>query len=96
MPTCKSCGTEWAWKQTVKKTFSNMKCPHCGEKQYLTARSRKKSSVVAFLAPLTLLFSFIVNFSSIVTIILLIGLSIVWFGLSPCIVELSNEEEPLW
>ncbi|MDR4889763.1 hypothetical protein RGU12_19910 [Fredinandcohnia sp. QZ13] len=47
MPTCQKCKNKWSWKQTFKKsfTFTNaMTCPYCGEKQYITARTRKISA----------------------------------------------------
>ncbi|GAB4074859.1 hypothetical protein GCM10028778_23620 [Barrientosiimonas marina] len=67
--------------QTFKKSFTldtGMVCPYCGEKQYVTQRSRKKNALYAFIAPVLLL---------------LILFILIYLGVYPNLVELSNEEE---
>ncbi|WP_096272113.1 TIGR04104 family putative zinc finger protein [Paucisalibacillus globulus] len=99
MPTCQNCGKEWSWKQTFKKmwTFSiTMKCPHCQEQQYLTTKSRKRSSFSTFLIPFILLLSIVLDLSPPTTLFTIIGVGLVILGIHPFFTELSNEEEPLW
>ncbi|MDB0580086.1 TIGR04104 family putative zinc finger protein [Salinicoccus roseus] len=52
MTRCTNCGTQWIFKEKLRKSFSldrGMPCPHCGEAQYLTWRYRKKSILITFL-----------------------------------------------
>jgi len=99
MPTCQNCHYEWTWSETFRKSFtldSAMTCPHCGNKQYITKKSRKRSSLTTFIAPLILLLHIIFSFSPVVTIGLLISACIIIFISYPFIIQLSNEKEPLW
>ncbi|RKQ29995.1 TIGR04104 family putative zinc finger protein [Oceanobacillus halophilus] len=46
MPTCKECGKQWMWKQTVITLFRfRLKCPHCGKRQYLTPTSKIRTGM---------------------------------------------------
>ncbi|GAA0593665.1 hypothetical protein GCM10009001_07300 [Virgibacillus siamensis] len=96
MPTCQNCGEEWSWKQTVKTLFK-LKCPHCGEKQYESASSRRWGGMYA-LIPLILILP--VNIWADVSIGMAIFLAVtfllVMFCSYPFILKLSNEEEPYW
>ncbi|WP_081755932.1 TIGR04104 family putative zinc finger protein [Paucisalibacillus sp. EB02] len=99
MPTCQNCGKEWSWKQTCKKSFTldtGMKCPHCHEKQYLTTKSRKRSSFSTFLIPFIFLLSLVLNLSTLATLFTIIGAGLLLLGFHPFFIELSNKEEPLW
>ncbi|WP_188383818.1 TIGR04104 family putative zinc finger protein [Ornithinibacillus halotolerans] len=99
MPTCQNCSKEWKWKQTFKKSFtikSYIECPYCSEKQYLTAKTRKRSTLPAFIAPLVLFLKLIFNIPIIIVLFILIGVLLATLALYPYIIELSNEEEPLW
>nr|WP_106783567.1 TIGR04104 family putative zinc finger protein [Lysinibacillus timonensis] len=98
MPTCQHCGTEWSFKQTLKKMFTfttAMQCPHCNEKQYYTKRARKRTALLSFASP----FIILLNLFDI-SAYLLVGTFVLYcvfvMGVYPFLVELSNEEEPLW
>ena len=55
MTRCTNCGTQWTFKEKLRKSFSldrGMPCPHCGEAQYLTNSYRKKSSLITDLVSL--------------------------------------------
>jgi len=98
MPTCQNCYNKWSWKQTFKKSFiliGGMTCPYCGEKQYPTARMRKRSTIIPFIVPLILLGNLFFGPSYIILFSLL-GLIPLVFITYPFFVELSNEEEPLF
>lgn len=51
MPTCQNCYNKWSWRQTFKRSFTSdgMTCPYCEEKQYLTSRVRKGSTIIPFI-----------------------------------------------
>lgn len=99
MPTCQTCHKEWGWKQTVRKSFTldtGMTCPYCGEKQYVTAKARKRNSLTVLLIPLILLISFVFDISLILRLVLLVTVGILMIGTYPFFIELSDKEEPLW
>ncbi|MFC3038698.1 TIGR04104 family putative zinc finger protein [Virgibacillus xinjiangensis] len=98
MPTCQKCGKDWSWSQTFKKMFTldtSMECPYCGEKQYYTKRSRKRTAAVSVLIPF-LIFLTLLDIS----LYLIGGIYVVFclsiLGFLPFLIETSNEEEPLW
>ncbi len=54
MPTCQHCHYEWSYKQTLKMSRTldpAMPCPHCGTKQFLSKKARRKTSMLNFLPP---------------------------------------------
>ncbi|WP_163970420.1 TIGR04104 family putative zinc finger protein [Oceanobacillus halotolerans] len=99
MPTCRNCGKEWSWKQSFKKMFTldtAMECPYCDRKQYLTTKARKRNSLLPFLAPLIMLLSILFDIPPSITLGMLLVTFLFIMGFSPLLMELSNEEEPLW
>ncbi|AOV08135.1 TIGR04104 family putative zinc finger protein [Sporosarcina ureilytica] len=98
MPTCQNCHRRWSWKQPFNKSFTligGMICPYCGEKQYLTARMRKRSALMPFIiVPLILVGNHFLG-PSYVAIFAFLGLLPLFFIINPFFVELPNEEEPL-
>lgn len=99
MPVCKKCGKQWTWGQTLKKMFTvsvSMNCPYCGSTQYMTARSRKRSSLFAFVAPVVMFITVFFDLNLWQALILFLGAAGLLLALGPFAVELGNEEEPLW
>lgn len=99
MPTCQSCHKEWSFGETFRKSFTldtTLTCPHCGEKQYITTKSRKRMSVLVFFIPLIMLLRLVFTLSPLLTIILFVGITTMIFISYPYLTELSNEEQPLW
>lgn len=99
MPVCKKCGKQWTWGQTLKKMFTvsvSMNCPYCGSTQYMTARSRKRSSLFAFVAPVVMFITVFFDLNLWQALILCLGAAGLLLALGPFAVELGNEEEPLW
>ncbi|WP_174612858.1 TIGR04104 family putative zinc finger protein [Virgibacillus ihumii] len=96
MPTCQNCGNEWSWKQTIKTLFK-LKCPHCGEKQYESASSRRWGGMFV-LIPLLLIMpvNIWLEMPIVVAILLVIIFLLIMFSTYPFILKLSNEEEPYW
>ncbi|RPF53891.1 TIGR04104 family putative zinc finger protein [Aquisalibacillus elongatus] len=100
MPKCQNCDQQWSYKQTVKKSFTldtGMPCPYCERKQYPTAKTRKKASLLNFVPLLSLLLPVFWNdISGWVVLGLLLGSSIFLMSVYPVMLKLSNEEEGLW
>lgn len=99
MPICQNCHKQWSWKQTVKKMFTlatGIECPYCGNTQFLTTRSRIRSSIIAFFAPSIMLLNIFVDLSLVAALILLGGSFIAAIAMYPFLIELTDEEEPLW
>lgn len=99
MPTCQHCHRKWSFKQTLKKSFTltgEMTCPYCEEKQYLTARMRKRSTIVPFIIISFIMLGNLLFGPSYVALFLLLLLLPLFFIVYPFFVELSNEEETLF
>lgn len=95
MPTCQNCKKEWTWKQTIKTMF-RLKCPHCGEKQYETASSRKRTSIFGVLPIIALPINILFNFPWWMVGVIMIPIIAVIWSVYPYLIKLSNVEEPLW
>jgi len=95
MPKCQRCRKEWSWIETIKSSFitsgKGMDCPHCKKKQHLTAKSRKRSTISMFviISPL----AFFYNVSPLIGFASLIGACLVYMGVWPYFVELTNQEK---
>ncbi|MFS0750080.1 TIGR04104 family putative zinc finger protein [Oceanobacillus sp. 1P07AA] len=94
MPECQKCGENWTWKQTIKKSFTldtRMICPYCHETQFISKRSRKRSSAFTFLIPLVLLLNIFWH-PTLWTIVIMLLVLIILMVSYPYWLELSNEE----
>ncbi len=99
MPNCQNCGRNWSWGQTFKRSLSfsmAMECPYCKEKQYIPSKVRKRSSLLSFFPALIIILSFYLDLSTVASFLILVGMLILLIGFYPFMIELSNEEEPLW
>ncbi|WP_081487870.1 TIGR04104 family putative zinc finger protein [Planococcus antarcticus] len=99
MPTCKNCVTQWTWKESIKASWKfsgSMRCPHCGSNQYATPKSRKRMTLINWLVLLPLPFTAIYNVPLVYSISLILVLFAVGLSLIPKMMELSNEQKPLW
>lgn len=98
MPACQNCHNEWDRKQTLKALFTSnisqegMKCPYCGESQFVSSSSRLKK--VRFfpivLGAIFVLMSIFTDYNFIPFLIFL-GLIIVYTTITPSMVTLSNK-----
>lgn len=96
MPECTNCGKQWSWKETLKSSFSldpAMRCPYCGNKQYVTLKSRKRMLILNLLIPLPVLLPLFTDFS----LALILGIMLAIFAsniaIMPRLTELADEEE---
>jgi len=99
MPKCQNCGQTWSWKHSFKKSSqlnSGAECPHCGVRQYITSRSRKKSGMLSFLIPVSFLSPVFFDISVALNVSAIIGLAIILIALYPAMIELTSENEPMW
>lgn len=99
MPICQKCHQQWGWMQTIRKMFTldtSMICPHCGKKQYLTIRSKKKSNLLVFIIPFIMLLGVLFSVPPLITLIGIVLSSVAVIGIYPLFFELANEEEALW
>jgi len=73
-----------------------MVCPFCEEKQYFSARYKKKSATISII--ISPIFMFVGIFVGFTPISLFIALSIllIFIIVTPLTVELANEEEALF
>ncbi|MFC2949986.1 TIGR04104 family putative zinc finger protein [Virgibacillus sediminis] len=95
MPICNHCGKEWTWQQTIKTLF-RLKCPHCDNKQYESASSKKKTSIIGLLPLIALPINVFLNNPWWMVVIIMSPLIAVVLSVYPFMIKLSNEQEPLW
>ncbi|WP_283152823.1 TIGR04104 family putative zinc finger protein [Guptibacillus hwajinpoensis] len=97
MPTCRTCGYTWNWKEAMRLIYrAKACCPNCDANQYLSAKSRKRSSYTSMLVVIPLAITSIYRLSLWFYLSFSFALLIILLLLSPLYYQLSNEEEPLW
>lgn len=98
MPECQNCHETWSWKQTFKVSFmlgGDMICPYCDEKQYYTAKFRKRSALTSIILSTIIILGILLWDFSYLPLFGLIGIPLISIFVHPCFVKLSNEDEPL-
>lgn len=98
MPICQNCHQKWSWGESFKKSFTFgdiVTCPYCKERQYFTARMKKRSGIIPILVPIIMLINFIVG-PSYIGLFVLLSLIPIFFVVYPFMMELSNDEQPLF
>ncbi|WP_399208216.1 TIGR04104 family putative zinc finger protein [Sutcliffiella rhizosphaerae] len=98
-PTCHQCNKQWKYKETWKASLTfkqEMKCPNCGEVQFLTKNARQKISFLMFFVSLLNLPLIIFAFEMKFGIPLLVFSYFILISFYPYIYRLSSENEPLW
>ena len=100
MPHCQNCKHQWTWGTTLSKSFTlgeGMECPDCGSTQYLTKKSKKRMGIANFFPAPILIFSGMVFDVEIITVLALaLALFAVFMMTYPHMVELTNDNEPMW
>lgn len=93
IPICQKCHTEWTWLETIKNIFK-LNCPHCEEKQYQSASSKKKSMTINAVFIVTVFFlNVLFNFKLGLTILIGILMLVLLISTLPFYLRLANEEE---
>ncbi|HJF34103.1 MAG TPA: hypothetical protein K8V56_20260 [Sporosarcina psychrophila] len=99
MPTCKNCNRKWNWKNTFIKFLrfsSGVECSYCGEKQFVTPGSRKRTGLISIAPIVTLIPAVLFEAPLPIVITSLIVTTVLAMTLSLYMIELSNDDEPLW
>lgn len=99
MPICQNCHNQWSWSHTFKKSFNlggGMACSFCGEKQYYSARFRKKSTIIPFIMIALIMIANLFFGPALIFVFAILGLLPLVLMINPFFVELSNKEEPLF
>lgn len=99
MPTCQQCGQEWTWKETLKATFTLshvLHCPYCKQKQFITSTAKKKLNMLNFIIPLTLLLFLFIDVALIFKLGMLFGIGGLIIVLYPFLIQLTNDDEPIF
>lgn len=100
MPHCENCKHQWSWGTTLRKSFTlgeGMECQECGHTQYLTKKSRKRMAILNFFPAPILIFSgmlFDIHLAAVLPLAL--ALFAAFMMAYPYLVELSDDNEPLW
>ncbi|MGP4041663.1 TIGR04104 family putative zinc finger protein [Gracilibacillus sp. D59] len=96
MPTCHN---DWSYLQTLKKSFTldpAMPCPYCGTNQFLTKTTRRKTGILNFLPALVILLPSLFDVSIMISVLFLLITLTAMVAIYPTLVELSNQEEPIF
>ena len=99
MATCQKCQQKWSWQEIMKKSFTlkmKMTCSHCGHHQYMSAKARKRSINFSMALQLIWLIPLFLGVPSYFIIGAACIAIIISIALTPSMLELSSEEEPLW
>ncbi|MFD1030153.1 TIGR04104 family putative zinc finger protein [Metaplanococcus flavidus] len=100
MPHCENCNHQWAWGTALRKSFTlgeGMECPECGRTQYLTKQSKKRMGIANFFPAPILIFSGMLFDVDIATILALALVLFAAFMMTyPYMMELTDENEPMW
>ncbi|WP_218026198.1 hypothetical protein [Cerasibacillus quisquiliarum] len=67
-----------------------------GKKQYESAASRKRTSMISIIPLIAVPINLLLNLPWWNVIVLMIPLIVIVLGIYPYLIKLSNEEEPLW
>lgn len=98
MPTCQNCHEKWSWKQTIKKSLTllvGMTCPYCSERQYQTARMRRRTTLIPIIiVPFIMIGHHFFGFSPLY-MLFLFGILLLGIAINPFFIELASEEESL-
>lgn len=96
MARCTKCQTEWTFKDKVK-TFTNLdgsaKCPNCGEKQYISLKSKRQGSMLSMIVILAMFVPVFFNTPLMVHIIIALFAVVTVLLLQVSIIKLSGKEE---
>ncbi|MBO0602809.1 hypothetical protein I2483_14160 [Sporosarcina sp. E16_3] len=99
MPNCNSCGRKWNWKNAFIKYLRfnrGVECPYCGEKQYVTPKSRKRTGLISIAPTLTLIpaVQFEIHWTIVISILSVTAVLVMFLSLY--MIELTNKDKPLW
>lgn len=99
MPVCTNCHHRWSFRETLRAMYTlkpSMTCPNCKQEQHLTSASRKRGAYMSFLSLIPMLLNVFleVNWWTVIGGVLLVAA--VFHLIYPRMIELTDEEEPIW
>lgn len=93
---CTKCQTEWTFKDKVR-TFTNLdgsaKCPNCGEKQYLSLKSKRQGAMLSMIVILAMFVPAFFDTPLMVHIIIGLTAVVIVLLLQVSLIKLSGKEE---
>ncbi len=99
LPVCQNCSQKWTWKMTMRQFFRfkrSMICENCGATQYQSKESLWKMNLIG-IGPYIFI-PFLIGFNTSLPIVIsYAAVAILLFlMISPYLLTLSNQEEPLF
>ena len=96
MARCTECQTEWTFKDKAR-TLTNLdgsaKCPNCGEKQYISLKSKRQGSMLSMVVILAMFIPVFFDTPILVHISIAVIAIIVVLLLQVSLIKLSGKEE---
>ena len=100
MPRCENCKHQWTWGLALRRSFTlgeGMECPECGKPQYLTKKSKKRMGIVnLFPAPILIFSGMLLDINISTVLALALALFAAFLMTYPFMMELTDENEPMW
>lgn len=97
MPTCENCSQKWPWKTVVKNTVkltNKAECLYCEKAQYLIPKSRKLTAIYSYIPALLIItLTLVLDLDGLGIFLLAAALLILFLGLYPFMMKLSNDEQ---
>ncbi|RKL65385.1 hypothetical protein CR203_20775 [Salipaludibacillus neizhouensis] len=93
LPTCWSCSYGFKWSELLIVMDGRKQCPHCSSKQYFTAHSIFKSSVVAVPLVFIPFILKLLNTSWTMMIFIAFLLLMIYIVCLPFLYEFTNEQQ---
>lgn len=96
MTRCTKCQTQWTFKDKIRM-FTNLdgfaKCPNCGEKQYISLKSKRQASMLSMIVILAMFVPGFFDTPLMVHIIIGLIAVVIVLLLQVSLIKLSGKEE---
>ncbi|MCM3086495.1 hypothetical protein M3557_01055 [Bhargavaea ginsengi] len=99
MPVCATCHHRWTFRETLRAMYTlkpTMTCPNCRTEQHLTSASRKRGAFMPFLILLPMLANVFFDLNWLILFGGMATIAIAFNLIYPRLIELTDEEEPIW
>ncbi|HBV24096.1 MAG TPA: hypothetical protein DEB42_10000 [Jeotgalicoccus sp.] len=93
---CTKCQTQWTFKDKIRM-FTNLdgsaKCPNCGEKQYISLKSKRQASMLSMIVILAMFVPVFFNTPIVTHITIGVIAAVIVLLLQVSLIKLSGKEE---
>ena len=99
MPVCANCRHHWSFRETLRAVYTlkpTMTCPNCRKEQHLTAASRKRGALMPFLVVIPMLINVFFDLNWLAVIGEMLMIAVIFNLVYPRLIDLTEEEEPIW